>query len=75
MTQVNIHEAKTHLSRLLKQVVRGEEIVIAKGNIPIARIIPISDGTVERKIGLSKGKVQISNDFDQALPDFEEYLN
>ena len=69
MTTVNVHEAKTHLSRLLDRVAGGEEIVIAKSGKPVARLDPIA---VERKIrtpGTYRGKIGIGDDFDAPLPD------
>ena len=65
---VNVHEAKTHLSRLLEQVAGGEEVVIAKAGKPVARLIPVaSPGT--RTLGADRGRVFIAEDFDAPLPD------
>ena len=61
---VNVHEAKTHLSRLLAKVTKGNEVVIAKGNTPIARLIPYRVKTKKRPLGLYRGKIQIAADFD-----------
>ena len=69
MHSVNIHEAKTHLSRLLEQVANGEEVVIAKAGRPIARLVPWRDGTGERQFGRDAGLFEVPDDFDQALPD------
>lgn len=66
---VNIHEAKTHLSKLLKRVVAGEEVIIAKSGQPIARILPYESAPVERKPGSAKGKIWIADDFNAPLPD------
>jgi prevent-host-death family protein len=68
---VNIHEAKTHLSRLLERVQAGEEITIAKAGNPIAKLIPTQQP--DRVSGLGKGKVVIRDDFDDPLPEFDEY--
>lgn len=65
--EVNVHEAKTHLSRYLQQVIAGEEIIIAKSGIPIARLVPIERKKKKRSPGSAKGKISIANDFD-ALP-------
>ena len=66
--QVNTHEAKTHLSKLLVRVQAGEEVVIAKAGIPVARLVPM-DSTVERRIpGTAKDCVTIRDDFDGPLP-------
>jgi prevent-host-death family protein len=69
MKSVNIHEAKTHLSRLLDEVSRGEEITIAKAGKPIARLVPISTPRPIRTPGFLRGKIRISDDFDAPLPD------
>jgi prevent-host-death family protein len=68
---VNIHEAKTHLSRLLERVQAGEEIIIAKAGRPIAKLIPAEPPN--RISGFGKGQVVIHDDFDDPLPEFEEY--
>lgn len=67
--RVNIHEAKTHLSRLLVQAGEGEEIIIAKAGKPIARLVPIKDHVPLRKPGIAKGQVTIAPDFDAPLPE------
>ena len=76
MTTVNIHEAKTHLSRLLSRVEGGEEIVIAKAGKPVARIVPLSGKPVKRVPGTAKGRIRIDKSFfeplsDELLDDFE----
>ena len=65
----NIHEAKTHLSKLLLRVIAGEEITIAKAGKPIAKIVPITQKKVSRKPGSAKGKIWIAPDFNAPLPD------
>jgi prevent-host-death family protein len=65
---VNIHQAKTHLSRLLEDVGRGEEVVIAKAGRPVARLVPV-EGTPRRKLGMDAGRVLIADDFDAPLPE------
>ncbi len=70
--QVNIHEAKTHLSRLLARVMAGEEVLIAKAGRPVARLVPVRRRVTKRKPGTAKGKVTLSPDFDAPLP--EEFL-
>ncbi|MGQ0733866.1 MAG: type II toxin-antitoxin system Phd/YefM family antitoxin [Acidobacteriota bacterium] len=65
---VNIHEAKTHLSRLLERVAHGEDIIIAKAGTPIARLVPIASDR-RRPLGLDVGRVVIAPDFDAPLPD------
>jgi prevent-host-death family protein len=65
---VNVHEAKTHLSRLLERVERGEEIVIARSGKPVARLVPIEPVPGRRPIGRDKGKIWMSEDLDEPLP-------
>jgi prevent-host-death family protein len=65
--QVNIHQAKTQLSRLLARVVAGEEIVIAKSGKPLAKLVPFRE--VARRPGRLKGKIKLGRDFDAPLPD------
>jgi prevent-host-death family protein len=67
--QVNIHEAKTHLSRLLSRVESGEEITIARSGKPVARLVPVVHQTDKRIPGTAKGKIIIGEDFDAPLPD------
>ena len=73
MYQVNIYEAKTHFAKLIKRVLNGEEVIIAKGNKPIAKLISIDEKKPNRKLGTAKGKIKISADFDQTLIEFNEY--
>ncbi|OGQ21054.1 MAG: hypothetical protein A2138_14005 [Deltaproteobacteria bacterium RBG_16_71_12] len=70
MTTVNIHFAKTHLSRLLEAVARGDELVIAKAGTPIARLVPIRPERARRP-GFLKGKIRIARDFDAPITDAE----
>lgn len=71
MQTVNIHEAKTHLSRLLEQVAGGEEVVIAKAGKAIARLVPLEATPKKRRLGLLKGKFNVPDDFDAPLTDEE----
>jgi prevent-host-death family protein len=66
--EVNIHEAKTHLSRLLERVALGEEVIIAKAGRPVARIVPISGTKRKRLIGAAKGRFTVPDDIDAPLP-------
>ena len=65
---VNIHAAKTHLSRLVDQAAEGAEIIIARAGRPVARLGPLQAGQPQRKPGLLKGKIWIARDFDAPLP-------
>ena len=66
--RVNIHEAKTHLSKLLARVGNGEEVIISKAGKPIAKIVPLADKPKKRTPGGAKGKVRINKNFDAPLP-------
>lgn len=68
MKKVNVHEAKTHLSRLLQRVEAGEEIVIARAGKPVARLVPLSPAP-RRQFGMDAGKFKVPDDFDDPLPD------
>jgi len=68
MTEVNVHQAKTHLSRLLARVAAGEEIIISKAGKPVARLVPFRGSPKERVPGMDRGKVWIAEDFDAPLP-------
>lgn len=68
-TTVNVHEAKTHLSRLLNRVAAGEEIVIARSGKPIAALVPLGAATQDRKAGSARGRITVREDFDAPLPD------
>ena len=69
VTTVNIHEAKTHLSRLLKRVAIGEQIIIARAGTPIARLTPYEEQGKERIAGRDRGLFTVPDDFDAPLPD------
>lgn len=66
---VNIHQAKTHLSKLVDAVQHGEEIIIAKAGKPAAKLVPITAIKPKRKPGALKGKIKIAKDFNAPLPD------
>src|SRR5205823_7306464 len=68
MKTVNVHEAKTRLSKLLKKVEAGEEIVIARAGKPVARLVPAAK-TRKRVFGFDKRKWELPHDFDAPLPD------
>jgi prevent-host-death family protein len=69
MTQVNIHDAKTHLSRLLEQVEAGEEVVISRAGRPIARLVAYRGMDKPRRAGSWRGRVRIAPDFDELPPE------
>lgn len=65
---VNVHDAKTHLSRLLRRVAAGEEIVIARAGVPVAKLVPV-ERRPERRFGIDRGLFEVPEDFDTPLPD------
>lgn len=73
MKVVNVHEAKTHLSRLLDELARGADVTIAKVGKPVARLVPVIPVRPRRVPGLLRGKIRIAADFDAPLP--PEILN
>jgi len=66
-SEVNVHEAKTHLSRLLRRVAGGEEIVIARAGVPVARLVPVESRS--RVFGVDRGRFEVPEDFNAPLPD------
>ena len=69
MDSVNIHDAKTHFSRLIERVLLGEEVVIAKAGKPVAKLVPITPDAVDRSPGSARGAFVVPPDFDEPLPD------
>ncbi|MFP3913113.1 MAG: type II toxin-antitoxin system Phd/YefM family antitoxin [Desulfobacteraceae bacterium] len=73
--QVNIHEAKTQLSKLIQEALRGKEVIIARGNQPVVRLDVLPEVRSRRKIGNAKGLIlSMSDDFDEPLDDFRDYM-
>jgi prevent-host-death family protein len=66
---ISTHEAKTHLSRLLDRVMKGEEIIIGRSNQPIARLVPYEKPLEKRNLGRDRDSIWVAADFDGALPD------
>ena len=69
MKIVNVHQAKTHLSKLLARVRKGEEIVLAKAGKPVAKIVPFEPAPKRRVPGSARGQFTMSDDFDAPLPE------
>ena len=69
MVEVNAHDAKPHLSRLLQRVAAGEEIVISRAGKPVARLVPFRKPSCNRTLGQDKGRYAVPNDFNAPLPD------
>jgi prevent-host-death family protein len=74
-TVTNIHEAKTHLSRLVERAAAGEEIVIGKAGKPMAKLVQFKKPPPKRKFGAWKGKVWLAPDFDELPPEIYEAFN
>ena len=68
MTKINIYEAKTQLSRLVEQAAAGEDVIIARGGKPVARLTRLQPARRPIRFGLLKGKVKVAVDFDAPLP-------
>jgi prevent-host-death family protein len=69
LAQINVYEAKKDLSRLLKRVLLGEEIIIAKKGEPVAKLVPLKKKGRKRILGLFKGRIYVSDDIEEPLPD------
>jgi prevent-host-death family protein len=65
---VNMHEAKTELSKLVERALAGEDVVIARAGVPVVRLVPVAR-LGQRVLGQWRGKVKLANDFDAPLPD------
>jgi antitoxin (DNA-binding transcriptional repressor) of toxin-antitoxin stability system len=73
--QVNIHEAKTQLSKLIQAALNGKQVIIAKGNKPVVRLEVLPEARSSRKIGNAKDLIlSMADDFDEPLDDFREYM-
>jgi prevent-host-death family protein len=75
MKQFNIHEAKARLSELVQKAMPGEEVIIARDNKPVAKLVPFRQIKRRRKLGSAKDKIlYIAPDFDAPLEDFKDYM-
>ncbi len=73
--QVNVHEAKTQLSKLIERTLAGEEVIIARNNIPAVRLEVVPKAKSKRKLGTMKSHIKyIADDFDEPLKDFKDYM-
>ena len=70
--EVNVHEAKTHLSKLLERVALGEEVIIAKAGAPVAKLIPFDQEPKTRVFGSAKGEFSVPDDFNEIDPEIED---
>ena len=71
MTKVTIHQAKTHLSKLIAEVLAGGEVIIAKGQEPVVRLVPVNPVRKPRKPGALRGQIDIGPEFFEPLPEIE----
>lgn len=69
MRAINIHQAKTQLSKLIQEVSEGKEVVIAKAGKPVARLVPVRKERKRRRLGALAGRFAVPADFDAALPE------
>ena len=74
MTQVNIAQAKARFSELVKRAISGEEVVIARDNKPLLKLVPLTADSKPRKPGGARGKIWMAPDFDETPADFKKYL-
>lgn len=70
--EVNVHEAKTHLSKLLERVALGEEVIIAKAGTPVAKLVPVSGQKREFRFGSARGEFVVPDDFDDSDAEIED---
>jgi len=71
MLYLNMHEAKTHLSRYVEQLLQGERIFLCKRNVPVAEIRALPKPSLQKRpLGLAKGQFKVTNQFFEALPDY-----
>lgn len=71
--KVNLHEAKTHLSRLIRAALEGEEVIIAKAGVPMVKLVVLQEHRPTRRIGFAADLIEMSDDFDAPLDDFDGY--
>ena len=74
MVVVNVHEAKAQLSKLIRRALGGEEVVIAKRNVPLVKLVIVKRGEAADRIGWAPGEAELAPDFDAPLEDFAPYL-
>lgn len=75
MVHVTVKEAKARLSKLIQQALDGEEVIIAKGQQPLVKLVALPEAPKQRRIGHAEGVIlYMADDFDEPLPEFEEYM-
>jgi prevent-host-death family protein len=73
ITRFNVGEAKARFSELVRKALAGEEVIIAKDNKPLLRLVPLDRPAGSRKPGSARGQVWMAPDFDETPPDFDDY--
>jgi prevent-host-death family protein len=71
---IDLDSAKSQLPELIRQAARGEDVILTEDGEPVAKIIPITRAPAPRRFGTAKGLIRMTNDFDEPLDDFREYL-
>ena len=75
MIQVTIHEAKTHLSKLIQKALTGEEVIIAEGNKPLVKLVVLPEAQQQRRLGGAAAAIlAMADDFDEPLDEFADYI-
>jgi antitoxin (DNA-binding transcriptional repressor) of toxin-antitoxin stability system len=74
MQQIDINQAKTQLDSLFQSALNGEEVVITQNDLPILKLVPLARSMKRRQSGSAKGLISMSDDFNQPLDDFREYM-
>jgi prevent-host-death family protein len=74
MHAIDVTQAQQHLSELIDQTLRGDEVVITKGGTPIIKLVDVSKHKKQRQFGTANGLIKISDDFDLPLNDFKDYM-
>ena len=73
MEQVSLYQAKVRLSELVREALQGEEVIISRNGKPAVRLVPVDQPIYKRELGFYAGRIDIPDDFDEPLEDFEEY--
>lgn len=74
MINIDINQAQKNFPELIKKTISNGEVIITKGGQPIVKLVPLKKTRKERKFGTAKGLIKISDDFDQPIDDFKEYM-
>jgi prevent-host-death family protein len=74
VTKANIHEAKSQLSRLIRDALAGKDVVIARDGRPVVRLVPVAGSRAPRRLGGWKGTFRMAEDFDATPPGFKDYM-